>query len=348
MTEEEILALDAAGRIRQRLWDLAHENLAVRLPSDSWREITRLAGHIETASLRGWRQAAQARRMDLARAVDFFRDRLGSLGRELEKPPQKIPTWSFLYHELLALYEEFEEVEIDCKEHEIAVTTEPITLEGIFLGPFEIRLDWERLGNSLPYRIKALDPHPAAANEDVTHPHVQNGHLCEGDGQLAIRSALANGRVGDFFLLVAQVLRTYGKGSSYIELDDWEGVSCSDCGGSTYEDERSYCNRCDATLCEDCASTCAGCDNSYCSDCLESCARCNDSFCSSCLTACKNCHEYVCQNCLTNNLCEKCHAQLNTPDDDETAADETNGDFSGESEKSTEIDSVQEQTAVGI
>ena len=27
MTEEEKLALDAAGRIRERLWNLAHENL---------------------------------------------------------------------------------------------------------------------------------------------------------------------------------------------------------------------------------------------------------------------------------------------------------------------------------
>ena len=104
-------------------------------------------------------------------------------------------------------------MEIDFEEHEIAVTTEPITLEGIFLGPFEIRLDWERLGNSLPYRIKALDPHPAAANEDVTHPHVQNEQLCEGDGRVGHPQRLREGRLGDFFLLVAQVLRTYGKGS---------------------------------------------------------------------------------------------------------------------------------------
>jgi hypothetical protein len=125
----------------------------------------------------------------------------------------------------MTLYDEFENVEIDLKKHEISVTTEPITLEGIFLGPFQIQLVWEKLGNSSPYSIKALDPHPAEANEDVTHPHVQDESLCEGEGRMAIQNSLREGRLGDFFLLVAQVLRTYGKGSAYIELNDWDSPS---------------------------------------------------------------------------------------------------------------------------
>ena len=88
------------------------------------------------------------------------------------------------------------------------------------------------------------------------------------------------------------------------------------------------------------------CESTFCSDCLESCAICDDSFCSSCLTACKNCHKYVCQNCLTNNLCEKCHAKLKNPHDDELVGDENDSDQSD-----AEIGETQTQAeplAVGV
>ena len=347
MTDTEKLAFHAAGQIRDRLWNFSQRNLTVRLPTDYWQDITRLARRIEIAAARGWPAAAQSLRADLARSIDYCRDRMTALYTELEKTPPKAPSLPSLYNEILALYEEFEEVEIDFEEHEIVATTESITLEGIFLGPFEIRLDWEKLGNPSPYRIKALRPNPATANESVTHPHVQAERLCEGEGRTAICSALEEGRLGDFFLLVAQVLRTYGKGSAYVELDDWDGVNCSDCGGSTYESERYYCSRCDATLCDPCARACNGCDSTFCSDCLESCAICEDSFCSSCLTACKNCHEYVCENCLPNSLCEKCHAKLNTPDDaDEPVDDE--GDSDQCDDDTGEIQTQAEPLAVGV
>ena len=75
-------------------------------------------------------------------------------------------------------------------------------------------------------------------------------------------------RFYDFFLLVSQVLHTYGRGSAYVELDDWSGVPCDDCGDSVDEDDRYYCHRCDATLCGSCSASCQGCGDSYCSGCL--------------------------------------------------------------------------------
>jgi hypothetical protein len=325
MTEEEKTAFEAAGRIRDRLRDLARERLAIRLPIDYWQEITKLARQIEIARARGWLSAARSLRTDLARAVDYCRDRLAGLFVELDKDPTPIPTLSTLYHEILGLYEEFEDVERDLEEHELRVTTEPITLEGISLGRFQIQLDWERLGVPSSYYIKALDPNPAAANDGVTHPHVQDERLCEGDGRAAIQQALTAGRLGDFFLLVTQILRTYGKGSAYVELDDWDGVSCSDCGQIVGENERYYCERCDATLCDGCDRVCCGCDRSFCSGCLESCALCDESFCSSCLKTCNTCHNLVCDNCLTNGLCEKCHEKLRNSDEHEAAGDKCDG-----------------------
>ena len=114
---------------------------------------------------------------------------------------------------------------------EISITTDPIVLDDTHLGPFQVRLDWNRLGSHQPYRVVALDPHPAAANEAVTHPHVQEEHLCEGEGRAGIESALNTGRLCDFFLIVSRLLGTYARGSAFVELDDWEGIRCQDCGG---------------------------------------------------------------------------------------------------------------------
>ena len=150
LTALEKLAFQAAQKVRDRLGKVSQQNLAVHLPSDYWRDITRLTRRIELATSRGWLAAAQLLRTDLARLVDFCRDRLSGVCEELEKEPPKLPSLASLYHEILALYEEFEEVEIDFEEHEIVATTEDIRLEGVYLGPFEIRLDWEELGKSSP------------------------------------------------------------------------------------------------------------------------------------------------------------------------------------------------------
>ena len=39
---------------------------------------------------------------------------------------------------------------------------------------------------SVEYRVIALDPHPATKSESITHPHVQDERLCEGEGHAAI------------------------------------------------------------------------------------------------------------------------------------------------------------------
>ena len=121
---------------------------------------------------------------------------------------------SAIYLDLRALESEFEEVEIDLKTHELVVTTDAIELDGVLLGEFQIRLTWTDIGDSSPpYRVVALDPHPSARRDDVTHPHVQDEQLCEGEGRTAIAAALADSRFHDFFLLVNRLLHTYGRGT---------------------------------------------------------------------------------------------------------------------------------------
>ena len=130
-------------------------------------------------------------------------------------------------------------------EQEVRATTAPIELEGFYLGRFEIRLQWERIHQSSAYRVVALDPQPSSQRKEVTHPHVSSEYLCEGEGRLAIRSALDQGRIGDFFLIVLNLLRTYSPGNAYVELEDWDGVSCSNCDASCSSDELYSCHSCE-------------------------------------------------------------------------------------------------------
>ncbi len=77
----------------------------------------------------------------------------------------------------------------------LAVTIEPVTLEGVYLGPFEIQLFLNSLARDEPYsayEIVALDPHPAGCNSDVTHPHVSDQRLCAGDAVAPIGAALSS------------------------------------------------------------------------------------------------------------------------------------------------------------
>jgi len=46
------------------------------------------------------------------------------------------------------------------------------------------------------------------------------------------------------------VLTTYNQRSPYVPIDEWDGTSCSECGGSIDPDERSSCDACQAELCD--------------------------------------------------------------------------------------------------
>jgi hypothetical protein len=62
---------------------------------------------------------------------------------------------------------------------------------------------------------------PSSCRAEVTHPHVLDDHLCEGEGRQAIHAALTAGRLVDFFHLVKGILETYNEDSPYEALSDW-------------------------------------------------------------------------------------------------------------------------------
>ena len=228
------------------------------------------------------------------------------------------PSLKSIFDELNQLQQEFDGVELNTKEYYISVNTEPITLDDIYLGPFEIKLDLEKL-NSLhkdsPYCVIALDPNPAGTSEEVTHPHVSNEKLCEGDGYTAIRSALQQGRLTDFFTMVKGILNTYNPDSPYVALSDWAGISCYDCGYVMDNESCYFCYRCEHDYCSECSTYCRSCDESICMACVGKCEICEEPFCRGCVKECSQCGESVCDSCMEDGLCVNCNEEKEQNDE---------------------------------
>jgi hypothetical protein len=217
-----------------------------------------------------------------------------------------------IYADLLALQQEFPEFEYCLKAKTLTAVTEPIAFDDVELGRFAIELRWEslrplRYGG---YSIIALEPNPSGTDDGVTHPHVQGAMLCEGDATPAIRSALSEGRLLDFFLLVRSVLETYNPKSPYVPIEDWEGVRCGDCDAAVPLSETSRCQNCERRLCDDCHRSCSSCNDGYCYECRADCTVCEETYCVNCLAPCAACGGQACPSCLhSDQKCENCHDQ---------------------------------------
>jgi len=145
------------------------------------------------ATTRGWLAAAEQSCTAINRQlgeIPFSTSKLQSLLDRRDKP---VPEFSSIVEELRAIQSEFDEVEFHSADDSLCVVTESITLEDVYLGPFRIALYMNKLGElytRAPYYVIAVEPHPASKDEAITHPHVRNEVLCEGDGAAAIRVAL--------------------------------------------------------------------------------------------------------------------------------------------------------------
>jgi hypothetical protein len=264
------------------------------------------------------------RRLDLARARDFtlaasvlheefiarlqtVRETADHARAQSERPARSGHDLTDWLAELRQIEAEFGEVQIDWQEGILTVTTTPITLRDVYLGPFAIQLHWNRLAERMGshcFSIEALDPQPAATDPDVPHPHAKNGKLCAGDAAGPIAQALEQGRLADAFCLVRAVLSHYNPDSPHVPLENWEGTECYNCGSLVAEEERCTCESCDHDYCDDCMAYCCGCDTSRCRGCLESCADCDAYCCSSCLKPSPDSGRECCPRCLA-----RCNAE---------------------------------------
>ncbi|MCA9069062.1 MAG: hypothetical protein KDA84_09075 [Planctomycetaceae bacterium] len=266
MIESDKKWLRLALAIHERLQRTHHAPKHVELPA-TWPQYEVLCRRLRRANSRGWFLAAARLRRELREMLRRLQAELLAIQHLLEADPNSfLASARDIHADLLALDQDFDEVRYNHREQTLSVTTEAIELESIYLGPFEIRLDLAppRCSEPFAYRVIAKDPNSAAANESVTHPHIQDELLCEGDGREPIRNALEQGRLHDFYVVVANLLRTYNPDSPYVSLNDWYGVACADCGISVPDEDGLTCSSCEALVCDACYCGCSACGGSYC------------------------------------------------------------------------------------
>lgn len=284
---------------------------------DSMQSLKKQRTRLEIAAENQWhlahRHLQQSVNWELTNAAEYLR--LAQIEQQQNRHPPVVLSARQIHQELLALHNEFEAVQIQTRPWRIAVTTEPIELEQIHLGRFRVELQVPQLltghYDSEAFQIVALDPNPAASNEDVPHPHVRGELLCSGEATVPLGNALKEGRLLDAFVLIQRVLQTYNSHSAYVNLESWSGESCEDCGEEMDSDDAYTCERCQNRLCGDCMSSCASCDGCYCRRCLR---RSNDDelLCERCRGVCRDCGAIALASELEEHdgRCHACHQTL--------------------------------------
>jgi hypothetical protein len=315
-----------AGRLAARIAPLCRHSFDIDL-SPHWMVAARhLLDQIRDVTKRGWTGAADHLGWELRSRLSECQKQIQAASRMFSSGSYSSmpPSQRLIYDELVAVRTEAAEFSFDLPDETVTVYTDEITLEGIDLGRFEIRLQGRELGGT-PYLVIPESPHYPNSRSDVPHPHVLGERLCEGDASAPLAHALRSGRFSDYFQIIQQTLASYNSESPYVALNAWYGYDCKSCGDSISDDESSYCDGCDATVCSDCSRCCSQCGESGCDACLPQCPQCCDDTCTNCLKRCTACSKVCCVDCLTHQLCEACHAESATNQEttDETVDEKT-------------------------
>jgi len=303
-----------AQRIYKRIAQLREQPLS---QIESWVDrivstldnLRALQKRLRICRFRQWQAAAAHVQDQISWTLDQIPTEVAASINAIKQRRPNLPTLRQVLEDLDQLRQEFGEYDYDRKAHVLSVSTDPITLEGVYLGAFEIALDLGRLTFRPAYRVIAEEPNHPSSNHSVTHPHVSDEHLCEGEATLGITAALQECRLCDFFLLVRSVLQHYNPDSPFVSLSTWSGIPCSDCGHAMDEDESYTCDGCEETVCGDCIGSCQNCDVLRCGNCLTTCPACEHRICGNCEETCSRCHKGCCSDCIEDDLCPECQKQ---------------------------------------
>lgn len=279
------------------------------------------------AMIRSWFLAAERIRRQIFPVLHDLNCTAQSL-KESGLETRNLPTCSTIFNDLLELDRELGPVKYDSDELTLSIMTNGIELQGIYLGRFRIELalsQLEAMHRLTPYQCLAEEPNPPGTDDTVTHPHVSNDVLCEGDGTVPLRKALEQGRLCDFFTLITHILHTYNPDSPYARLDEWDGVPCYDCGRTITSEYRYTCQQCDLDFCDECSTSCYICDDTYCLGCGSLCHGCDHFVCRACVAQCQACKSHYCVDCLTDGLCETCIDEGNDNNETKEEDKESNG-----------------------
>ena len=318
-----------ANCIRQVLWELQKHRYLVSLDRlanlvKQFKGLGLEARKLGLALARDWLPAADRCCRGANRFLNEIPYAVSQIKQLTEEPCPEVPKLAFLVEELKQVQQEFGDVYMGEENSSIFVETDPIELDGVYLGPFRIELHLNKLCElyrGSPYCVIALDPHPAATADDITHPHVSDERLCEGDGTGAVRAALEQGRLCDFFCIVRSILGTYNADSAHVPLDEWDGTPCYSCGYVASREDSYYCTFCERDYCEACSTCCCLCSETVCDGCATRCKSCEELVCPNCVRTCAECESVLCSSCLEEDVCPDCRQEESNYETEETKAE---------------------------
>lgn len=319
-----------AGCIQQALSRLQKQKLAeaqrrIKSFTENFKGLDEEARKLGLALFKQWFKAAERSCTRIDRLFNEISYWMSRSKDALSTQKRNVPGLRSIVEELDQIEADLGGYQFDSRENTLSVTTEPITMEGIYLGPFQIMLHLNRLAELYTqrcYYVIALDPHPASTDEGVTHPHVSNEQICEGEGAVSIKKALEQGRFCDFFSMVESILKVYNPDSPYVSIDQWQGICCYECGFLMCEHEVYYCEFCDHDFCSECTVFCPCCEEvTACLACSVQCNSCGDTVCPECHRQCEECGETFCVRCIENGLCPNCLEERKVEDETENKSE---------------------------
>ena len=147
-------------------------------------------------------------------------------------------------------------------------------------GPFEIALDIRRFesGQRRPYFVLAVEPHPAPGGRNgVTHPHINDRVMCEGNAGDVIHKVLSRGDLYTFFVVVNQTLNVYNRHSPHVPIEEWVAARdrpadqnyCCQCDGEVSDSNRASCDLCGSVGHDECMVYCEDVSEYFCENCID-------------------------------------------------------------------------------
>jgi len=189
--------------------------------------------------------------VETSKALRVLNDTLptNSWARQVDR----IPTYTTLVKEIDALQEIWGD-DISITKRGITLTTPDIILEDVYLGPFNIFMEWPDCLNEPELEVYAepLDPQYAHGDPGVSHPHVRDESFCFGDMEAAVSQAYKDLRFTDLFDILYGLLHNYNPYSPYVRLENWEGTTCYSCGAYINPDNNISCGACGEVGCDNC------------------------------------------------------------------------------------------------
>lgn len=155
----------------------------------------------------------------------------------------------------------------------ITITSPPVILEGVALGAFDVTLHVPTVGAPRPrMHFEALAPRPPVVQgeDEIHHPHIRHGQLCEGDAGDAdaarhrIDRCLSAAAIPELFELLLICLQNYNERSTYQNLDDWRTVPCAHCARAMPLRRARRCPECARALCRAHMARCYVCSQTVC------------------------------------------------------------------------------------